>query len=69
MASDIRGIGILEFAANAAQARIIHYNDQAARLREMAEAEPIGRLRDQLTATARQYEKLAASFLIRRSQT
>ena len=68
MASDIRGMGLLEFAANAAHARAAHYNDQAARLREMAAAEPIGRLREQLIETALQYEKMASSVLIRRTQ-
>jgi hypothetical protein len=64
--SDIQGLGVLEFAATAAHARAAHYRDQAARLREMAEAEPIGRLRERLIDTARQYEDLATNALMRR---
>ena len=54
MPSDVPGSGVLEFAANAAHARAAHYRDRAARLREMAEAEPIGRLRERATAGAPQ---------------
>ena len=69
MPSDVQGLGVLEFAANAAHARAAHYRDQAARLREMAEAEPIGRLRERLVDIARQYEALATALPYNRSPT
>src|SRR5438876_494831 len=43
---------VLEFVATAAHLRAAHYREQAAQLREMAAAEPIGRLRDRLTDLA-----------------
>lgn len=39
--------------------RIAHYRSEADRLRCMADAEPIEAIRDELLATARQYQQLA----------
>jgi hypothetical protein len=39
--------------------RIAHYENEADRLRRLAEAEPIAAIRDELLAVARQYESLA----------
>jgi len=57
MTSGIRG-----FAANAASLRAERYREKAKSLREMAEAEPIGLLRQRLIELAGQYEQLAASL-------
>jgi hypothetical protein len=42
--------------------RAAHYREQAEKLRDMAEAEPPGDLRDQLLALAAQYADLAANL-------
>ena len=42
--------------------RLTHYREQAGKLRDMAEAEPLGELRDQLFALATQYDDLAANL-------
>ena len=54
--------GIQGFAANAAQFRAERYRDKATSLRELAEAEPIGLLRQRLIELAWQYDQLAASL-------
>ena len=41
--------------------RAAHYREQAIKLRQMAEAEPPGKIRDQLLDLADQYEGLAKS--------
>ena len=58
MASGIRG-----FAANAAELKAGRYRDKAKSLREMAQAEPVGALRQRLIELAGQYDKLAASLI------
>ncbi|HEY4470150.1 MAG TPA: hypothetical protein VGN21_03195 [Stellaceae bacterium] len=68
MASEIGGFEVLHFAASAAHARAAHYRDQASRLREMAEDEAIGRLRQRLIETAIEYDNLAANVLSRLSR-
>ena len=57
MASSIRG-----FAAYAAHLRAERYRDRAIYLRELAEAEPIGLLREQLFELSGQYDVLAISL-------
>jgi hypothetical protein len=42
--------------------RAAHYREQAGKLRDMAEAEPRGELRDQLLVLAAQYDDLAANL-------
>ena len=42
--------------------RAAHYRDQATKIREMAEREPLGRVRDSFLALAAQYEDLAKSL-------
>ena len=42
--------------------RATHYREQAEKLRDMAEAEPRGELRDQLIALAAQYDEMAANL-------
>jgi hypothetical protein len=56
--------GVLEFVATAAHARAAHYRDQAAQLRDMAEAEPVGRLRDRLLDLAAQYDRLTEGLIV-----
>jgi hypothetical protein len=56
---------VLEFVATAAHLRAAHYREQAAQLREMAAAEPIGRLRDRLADLASQYDRLAENVVVR----
>ena len=63
MASDT---GLLAYFAIAAQARAASYREKAARLREMGEAEPIGRLRDSLVNLAGEFEALADSIDLKR---
>lgn len=62
MPRDIEAIGVLEYFANAAQARAAGYRDKATRLREMGEAEPIGKLRQRLLDLSREFEMLADSL-------
>ena len=62
MSIDIGDAGILEFFATAAHARAAGYRERAAQLREMAESEPIGRLRERLLDLSRQFEALASSI-------
>jgi hypothetical protein len=56
--------GALEFLSNATRAREAHYRERAARLRMMADDEPLGRLRDKLTDLAEQFEQLADRITI-----
>ena len=56
--------GVLEFVATAAHARAAHYREQAAQLRDMAEAEPIGKLRDRLLDVAAQYDRLVEGLVV-----
>lgn len=51
--------GVLGFVALAVRGRAANYRAHAAHFREMAEAEPIGRLREKLVDLAAQYEQLA----------
>ena len=46
----------------AASRRAATYRERAAHFGEMAEAEPIGRVRDQLLALAMRYKELAAGL-------
>ena len=55
---------VLEFVATAAHHRAAHYRERAAQLREMAVAEPIGRLRDRLVNLAAQYDRLAEGVAV-----
>jgi hypothetical protein len=59
MSSDTRGSGVIDSAIEETHARADYYRATAARLREMAEAAPLGRLRDQLM----EIEDLAAMLL------
>jgi hypothetical protein len=68
MASDIRGRGVLEYLSAATQQRAAYYRDKAAQLREIAEAEPIGRLRDRLLHLAQQYDDVAEIVEARRQR-
>jgi len=63
---DTLDTGVLEFFANAAQARAASYRDKAARLRAMAEAEPIGKFRERLLDLSRQFEALADTLETKR---
>jgi hypothetical protein len=55
---------VLEFVATAAHLRAAHYREQAGQLREMAAAEPIGRLRDRLNDLSAQYDRLAEGLIV-----
>ena len=59
--------GIRDFAANAAQLRAERYRDKAKSRREMAQAEPVGALRQRLIELAAQYDELAASLIPKRA--
>ena len=67
MASGKKGRGVTRSSTKRIQAEADHCRDTALRLRDMAEGEPIRRLRTQLLDLARQYEDLAAMFLARLS--
>ena len=57
--ADERLAGVLAFVENASHVREAYYRDKAARLRELAETEPLARYRKQLIELAEQYEALA----------
>ena len=57
--ANARSAGVLAFVENASHVREAYYRDKVARLREMAETEPLGRFRKQLIDLAEQYETLA----------
>lgn len=57
MADD--GVGVLAFIQNASHVRETNYRDKAARLRELAETEPLARFRKKLIGLAEQFEELA----------
>jgi len=57
--ANARSAGVLAFIENASHFREAYYRDKVARLREMAETEPLGRFRKQLIDLAEQYEVLA----------
>jgi hypothetical protein len=48
-----------------ASQRVSHYRELAARLRQMAEMETVGPMRDQLLALAEQYQQLASKLIDR----
>lgn len=50
---------VLAFIANASQLRETYYRNNAAHLRDLAEAEPLTRFRKKLLALADQFEALA----------
>ena len=60
-------MGAVEFVQVAAGRRAATYRERAAQFVEMADAEPIGRIRNQLRALANQYEELAASLELSRT--
>ena len=68
MGRDLRTAGALEFVQAASRDRITHYRTQAEQFREMAETEPVGRLRGNLLDLARQYDQLADSLEIKTSR-
>jgi hypothetical protein len=45
-----------------ASRRALHYGTEAEKFRRMADAEPVGRVREQLLSVARQYQELAESL-------
>lgn len=51
--------GAVEFVGGAARDRVARYRKQAAQFRELAEMEPVVRLRTQLLRLAREYDQLA----------
>jgi hypothetical protein len=59
MEPDSRLFGTLQFVDNAVRNRLAHYREQAVRFRELAEVEPVGRLRAELLKLSRRYELLA----------
>ena len=52
-------LGVLAFVQNAARVRETYYRDKAARLRELAETEPLARFRKKLIDLADQFDALA----------
>ena len=63
MPNDTSASGVIDSAIEQTHARADYYRDTASRLREMAEAAPKGRLRDQLAEIAGQCEDIAAMLL------
>ena len=59
MEPDTRLLGALHFVDSAVRNRLAHYREQAGRFRELAEMEPVGRLRTELLKLARRYELIA----------
>jgi len=57
-----RGLGAVEFGLTASRPRAANYRERADHLSFMAQSEPIGKLRAQLTAIADQYDELADSL-------
>ena len=57
-------LGIFAFLSHSAQERVAHYRERGAHLRGMAEAEPIGGLRNKLIELAKQFEQLADRITI-----
>ena len=53
----------MDFRRRPAGERAEQYEREAKKFRRMAEAEPIGFIREQLTALAEQYQELAMSLL------
>ena len=60
-------VGALQLGELVARDRVTHYRLQAARLREIAEHEPIRQIGAQLMQVAREYELLADSIVCSRS--
>ena len=60
MASDLRRAALLELVSNSAAVRAARYREQAAQLRDMADAESLARLRSRLLDLAAHYESLAS---------
>ena len=65
MGRQFRAANTLDFIQSAAHDRINHYRGQAEHFRELATAEPVGRLRTGLVNLARQYDELADSIEIK----
>jgi hypothetical protein len=57
-----RALGAVEFVVTASRQRAANYRERADHLMFMAQSEPIGTLRAQLTAIADQYEEVADSL-------
>ena len=53
----------MDFRTRPTGERAEQYEREAKKFRRMAEAEPIGFIREQLTALAEQYQELAMSLL------
>jgi hypothetical protein len=60
--ADAWASGAVKFVETASRQRAASYRERAAHLTVMADAEPIGKLRAQLSALARQHEELADSL-------
>jgi hypothetical protein len=58
----MEGFGAVQFVVTASRQRAANYRERADHLSFMAESEPIGKLRAQLTAIADQYDELADSL-------
>jgi hypothetical protein len=62
MPRDFRGLGILEWPIDAANARAVRYRERATQLREMAEdIHLVGHVRDSLFRLADQLDQLAVT--------
>jgi len=57
-----KGLGAVEFVVTASRQRAANYRERADHLLFMAQSEPIGKLRAQLTAIADQYDEVADSL-------
>jgi hypothetical protein len=57
-----KGLEAVEFVLTASHQRAANYRERADHLSFMAQSEPIGKLRAQLTAIANQYDEVADSL-------
>ena len=52
-------LGVVAFVENASHVRETYYRNKAMHLRDLAEAEPLGRFREKLIDLAEQFDALA----------
>ena len=62
MPSDARLLSLTRAVGASPATKAVHYREQAARIRELANAEQAGRFRDRLLEIANQYDELIAEL-------
>lgn len=66
--ADEDNAGLLGYLAGAVQVRAAGHRDKAATLRQMAETEPVNKLRNRLLDLSRQFEGMADSIDAKRQR-